>query len=742
MKMEKDVSDGHTRREELEVIGKTPRVLQDNVGRKPRVDFEGETRLPEALHSGGMLRKASLHQVKEEQEEAVAQCWEAQWQEFLRTVESPHSSWRALQLPEEPTPWDDTKAFLASFEQVAEACQWPKGEWTARLLPALSGEAKLAFHSLEVGDREDYGKVKAIILRWDALTRERWRQHFRHFRYQEAKGPRGVYSQLQELCRQWLKVERHSKEQILELLILEQLLTVLPPEIQSWVREHGPETCAQAVALAEEFLLRQREAERDDNQVFEEEEEETASSSEAGRASSDIMQRQLTMETKQELGDNDGGDSSLLGKGWMTTDDDEKYLPEDSDLEGPRGTSAWKEEENLSPCYEQDTSSASQEIMECWQKIQLDEEANQSVSCREGLEAPRETTIQIEIDAAGDGWESEEEEEVAGISSKRTEHEQLKEILWNRDGPMIEEGNHTGRKKHQSIPCQDGDFYDIPVQQEQAQNIRNKVLDAQWRIHTEAKPDQRLAFGMNFTEGKNLPEFQMLHEEQKPYRCFVCGKCFTRSTNLTSHQRIHTGEKPYGCPDCNKRFSSQSDLIKHKRIHRGEKPYKCFVCGKSFSQGGHLTSHQRIHTGEKPYKCLECGKNFSKNTNLTLHQRIHTGEKPYKCQECGKSFTWNSNLTSHQRIHTGEKPFKCSDCSKSFCNHSTLIKHMRIHTGEKPYKCFACGKSFSQSSSLTAHKRIHTGEKPYKCSECGKSYSKNTNLISHQRIHTVGKLHK
>uniref|UniRef100_A0A8D2Q7K2 SCAN box domain-containing protein n=1 Tax=Varanus komodoensis TaxID=61221 RepID=A0A8D2Q7K2_VARKO len=114
---------------------------------------------------------------------------------------------------------------------------------------------------LESRDQEDYGKVKAAILRGDALRMEMQRQLFRQFCCQEVEDPRRVYSQLQELCHQWLKPERHSKEQILELLILEQFLAILPLEIQSWIREGGPESCAQAVALVEDFLMNQREAE-------------------------------------------------------------------------------------------------------------------------------------------------------------------------------------------------------------------------------------------------------------------------------------------------------------------------------------------------------------------------------------------------------------------------------------------------------------------------------------------------
>ncbi|XP_036136095.1 zinc finger protein with KRAB and SCAN domains 2 [Molossus molossus] len=78
---------------------------------------------------------------------------------------------------------------------------------------------------------------------------ETFRRCFRQFCYKDVSGPHEAFSKLWELCCRWLKPEMRSKEQILELLVIEQFLAILPEKMQAWAQKQCPESGEEAVAL-------------------------------------------------------------------------------------------------------------------------------------------------------------------------------------------------------------------------------------------------------------------------------------------------------------------------------------------------------------------------------------------------------------------------------------------------------------------------------------------------------------
>uniref|UniRef100_A0AAV2KRF2 SCAN box domain-containing protein n=1 Tax=Knipowitschia caucasica TaxID=637954 RepID=A0AAV2KRF2_KNICA len=62
--------------------------------------------------------------------------------------------------------------------------------------------------------------------------------------------PTETYHRLKSLYQRWVRPDQLTKEQIGELVIMEQLLRVLPPDVRTWVREHEPEDGLTAARLA------------------------------------------------------------------------------------------------------------------------------------------------------------------------------------------------------------------------------------------------------------------------------------------------------------------------------------------------------------------------------------------------------------------------------------------------------------------------------------------------------------
>ncbi|XP_042306632.1 zinc finger and SCAN domain-containing protein 20-like [Sceloporus undulatus] len=499
--------------------------------------------------NGESLSWTALGQARLEAEEGSTQSWEFQWQDSLKAVHIPQ--WETPQLPKTMR-WEVTKSALVPSEMATNFSPVSQGAVAVTLSPTVLE----ILRKQNSGENGDNGGANKEIPGENVDHAEVRRQRFRLFRYPEAEGPREVCSHLHHLCYQWLTPESCTKEQILEQLILEQFLVILPLEMQSWVREGSPESCYQAVALAEQFLMGQQEPKGWEGQVLPTPTEVAVSFPTTDEASSELYTK-----VKQESGTVDS--PSLLGEDELLIEYDVARQEMEVNFVNPGELGKHVEQSQ--------TENWNKPVPNSWE------------------EHPEITIPQPEI-----------RRNTYSIFRKNlTQKTNLKRHQRIHAGPKLHicticgqsftrRGNlfrhqqlHTGEKSHLCKVC--GRSF---TRRENLVRHVNVHTGNRWMIQNEGELLQVSLKGTEASEqenqdGQKTEDRRQAEDWKSQSVADQEGACFKFIIPKTGPQ----GTRKNMCLICGKSFTCRTTLNRHQRlVHPSESLNKCTVCGKSLGQ--------------------------------------------------------------------------------------------------------------------------------------------------------------
>uniref|UniRef100_G3UJ72 Uncharacterized protein n=1 Tax=Loxodonta africana TaxID=9785 RepID=G3UJ72_LOXAF len=308
-----------------------------------------------------------------------------------------------------------------------------------------------------------------------------------HFQYLAVTGPHQAVSQIQALCRQWLQPETHTKEQMLEQLVLEQFLSALPKAVQTWVRWKQPKNSHEAGTLVANLI-----------QACEEKV---------------VVALSSRLEEEESSGMEEDGDAVVF-------QDCPSAL-----LEGLFSASAtspsllisfpWLSHSLLNTNWEMspETKEPSAEHSQPADKLPLGAGAEESAVS----------------DPAGESSDGRSE------SQQDSGEQPLSPMAPSEPQPLTQERSHSSGSDLTQQP-------EVPPGEASQEGATPGTC-------TSPRPAHEAPFlccdcGKAFGRSSHLIQHYRIHAQERPFQCQLCGRCFSRPSYLTQHYQLHSQEGP------------------------------------------------------------------------------------------------------------------------------------------------------------------------------------------------------
>nr|XP_032638967.1 uncharacterized protein LOC116826388 [Chelonoidis abingdonii] len=148
---------------------------------------------------------------------------------------------------------EDIDTFLTAFENACELQGVGPAERIAVLTPLLDSTAVEVYSQLKGAEAGDYELFKQALLREFGLTPEMYRKRFRSQRKTREVTYLQLVNRAQGYARKWT-AGAQTKEDLLDLFILEHLYEQCPSNLRLWLRDQKPENPQHAGQLADQFV--------------------------------------------------------------------------------------------------------------------------------------------------------------------------------------------------------------------------------------------------------------------------------------------------------------------------------------------------------------------------------------------------------------------------------------------------------------------------------------------------------